>query len=67
VFCPSHTKPRNTGSRNSEPGISCVPITVSPYALSPRKRKRASAYPAELANAVASAAAPVQITMLLAR
>ena len=33
----------NTGSRNIEPGISCVPMTASPKGLAPRKRKRASA------------------------
>ena len=29
-------KPMNSGSRNIEPGISCVPITVSPNTREPR-------------------------------
>jgi hypothetical protein len=36
-------KPMNSGSRNIEPGTSCVPITATPKARAPRKRNRASA------------------------
>ena len=61
VFCLSHTKPMNTGSRNNEPGMSCVPTTPNDSVDPPRNLKRASAYPAHAANAVASNAAAVQM------
>jgi hypothetical protein len=67
VFCCSQMKPTNVGSRNIEPGISCVPTTASDCGRAPRMRKRASAYPAQPASAVAAAAATVQMIALLTK